>query len=248
MTNRDHSVDRHHVTGYFPGNQSIAERLGKAKSFSDISYNVLFRQLTFSELLCSAISTNHNVLASPSVVQEMKPFLDHLYRCLGYLSTKSSSQRYGKKAKWLQDICDIQRNIFGILNARVPEETTLSGEISKYLQARRMHLSPDEDWHRKSGVVREDTSVADAELVAYALAESVVRDETHKPIAIVTGDIDVVNLVRNCFREVALARIPKALEDLVGKSPIQVYFPNDPSWSKDLSVHQVWPEEVLAVQ
>ncbi|MBS3165887.1 hypothetical protein J4444_02075 [Candidatus Woesearchaeota archaeon] len=80
---------------------------------------------------------------------------------------------------------------------------------------------------------QRDTSYADAELVARSLEFTA---ENADDAAIITGDLDIVNLVRN-FAEFDYSRgLPIEFKDLSLQGTVSVYFPSRERWRPDLEV------------
>lgn len=198
-------------------------RLGAAKKFSDVKQCALNRQAYFCCHFNQIVTSYANLKSVPEVLAEYDAFIKHLEVTLKFFKGRSRVRKPGKKELKLKEIIETHLNTYRILEERSAPQPD-GCLFSSLLKEKRMHFSRDSLYVKRCHPVSQEASEGDADLVGNALANAFIGKET----AILSQDLDIVNLVRNFAQDHHHNLIELGQRKIQGK--VSVYFPSETGW------------------
>jgi len=223
--------------------KSIAITLGAAYNYSKVPIRVLNRFYERTDALCELILKDSKFTASEAIIEEYRPLVNHLENAANHLHRKSSSVKRGNKEIILRTSLERCKDILATLNGRLTPLMRSLGEdgiqdIIRFIYEAKLHHSSDGSWVKRYNKVEKKPSKADAEISAQALLWSSLHQEK---TAILTGDLDIINIIRNFEKYEKLAKLPKSLNEISARM-VGVYLPNREKWDRELELTKAWPE------
>ncbi len=212
----------------------LAKILGKAWRFSDVRYPLLARQAQQSAGIRSAIDENSTIRTISAVMKEHTSYIAHLHYNLRYLREHSVRKKMpGCKESTLTHIIEEHELIHEALQQRLPCYENRSRKLASYLASREYHRSPDGLFMKKKGKngKKGEASPADCQLVGEALLQAA---KSSSEVAIVSADIDIINLLRNVAIQSGKRALPAMFPPATAR--VSVYFPSDENWVPGLGL------------
>src|SRR3989338_1720603 len=207
----------------------IINEMRRRRSLNHTAIDVLLKQEVYAHQICDLVKANNHIQTVPSIVEEYRAYVDILRNFNNGLNLNNGVPSRNESS--LKRIVEYHQQILTLLKERSSSTEQTRG-IAETLRRRRMHRPKDYQFFKSRGIQR-DTSYADAELVARSLEFTA---ENADDAAIITGDLDIVNLVRN-FAEFDYSRgLPIEFKDLSLQGTVSVYFPSRERWRPDLEV------------
>lgn len=228
--NGEHDSNNRHQIKTDP---SILTRIGAAKYFSEVKQSNLNSHASQTKRLQQIILKYKTIVTCPEIITEYTDFINALDCSLSYFKRKSNTKRAGKKEEKLKEIIDLHQTIYKAYRKR--NRGRPQDYCSNILQKRRMHISHD-DLFVKNYRHSNETSEGDAGLVGNALTTAF---ESPGEVAIVSRDLDVVNLLRSFAKHYDLGNLDSDLRGRKIKGSTTVYFPSKDSWVPNLNLEFV---------
>lgn len=227
IMNLDHNVDMKENDDMHQGktDPSLATRLGAASNFSEVKQSNLNRHAAHAQRIKEMVLKYKSIVSCPEIMKEYLDFFEHIDRTRIYFKERSNNKRPGKKETKLREIIDTHRNIYQCFKKR--KKQLHPDYCSDILIRRHMHLSYDRLFTKVSSDVKKDVSLGDAKLVGSALTTAF---EYPGEVAIVTRDLDVVNLLRNFAKFYSLGRLNSELRGRKLQGSATVYIPSKDNW------------------
>ncbi len=212
----------------------FSEILGKARNLRMLDERHLRHQFSHAHGLASIFQSHYSCAATPLVLGEYVNLVQHLQTCYHY-HQKHTRSPFGKKMRLLQAIVHLHKKRYAILSGRLQDHEYLPvEEIVVYANQKRLH-APRGAWFVKSTRAIEETpSKADVEVMAYAIFKAV--EGMH--VSVVTGDLDIANLIFNYGQQAHTNNVPMSLAGF-----IDVYFPNKIGWTESLQLYKMTDTE-----
>lgn len=208
---------------------SFGKYLGAVKGFSELRYPRLQRHYRFISGLEGVVRAQERVSTSVAVVEDYTVLLRHFEETLRFLQQNGSSRRRGKKQEGLERIQEKHLSLYNLLNARALPLCEEAQQLAEYLCEERLHLPRGGlGYQKRYSKVREKTDWSDAALVADAFLSA---RERQKPVALVSVDADVMNLVRNLGKDIHHKKASLDVLYMDITAPVRVYAPAHHGWT-----------------
>lgn len=219
-------------------NGSFGHLIGKARSFSELKVSRLRREEGFANRVKYLLAMFPHVTSTPECMEEYLAFLEHVKGVHAHLS-KHSRNRRREKSEALCRISELSGQIYATLLGRANQHQGQE-ELMECLIKNGMNtpISAGLIKEREEGVSR-----ADASLVSSAFIDSTKEGE--KPVAIVTYDKDITNLVGNLGERCNIDPLFRKSEGIDPKKPVEVYIPERLCLLRLKLVHRFTPEQHL---
>lgn len=204
----------------------LAEDWSVLKSANGFPDDMLNCHVPFSSNLEKIISSQANIVSVPEILVEYNAFISLLATKILYVQREETHEK-----RWrVQTVFNQHGNILRYLRKRVqydPREEI----IQEFLVEFGLHRPTTSMFMKRN--FKSETSRADASLVSAAILDA---KDSGEPVAIVTGDYDIANLVVNFARLYARGLVPTVVQN---RAQINVYFPVRDAWKEKLSLRHM---------
>ena len=184
----DHNKSRE---GDYPG---LDNQIREAQSFAQIRQSDVDRHRARIHDLIAVCEQHSSIVTVDEILNEYEESQEMLDRTLRYLSERDGQQKHYGMRKQLRGICQSHRKLYELLQGRVVN--LVSAEpLVRALLTLDLEKSKDGRFVKKNGRGRDqEIYQRDITLVANAIQAAVEKKD---PIAVMSNDNDVINLVRN---------------------------------------------------
>ena len=206
---------------------SYLDHLRQDDGFPAIHRHRVEQQRNHTNKFGDSLFNNGNIIISPEVLSEYEVYISFLDTANQYFDVRSSFMRNER-----HEIIELHKFIYDLLEKRpAPYENHEVINFPKFLRESTLHKPRDGKFKKWMSPVSSRPSGADSELVGHALGSSywAAVNKTPTKMAIITGDYDMVNLVRN-FGTTIEGSICSGLG-----THVEVYFPSG-NWQNTLGL------------
>ncbi len=214
---------------------SVVLRFGAALNFREVKYRPLVRQAVHAARLYYFIAEHTKIRSVPRVVAEYARSINAFENSRDFLVSHSSTRKRGSKQEALEEAIRYHQLTYELLSER-STVSKISQRIAAAMREQRMHLPREGGYVKRRGKTKEEASIGDTELAAEALAHAVQNPEN---VAVITGDLDLANLIRNFGALLSRNSLPLPLCDLSLQGNVDVYFPSNECWVPQFGVRKL---------
>ncbi|MBI5797901.1 hypothetical protein HZA98_03285 [Candidatus Woesearchaeota archaeon] len=205
--------------------QKIQKDLGFVNNMSRTReagiHGLFMRQEDYAAGLLELLKSYQNIYSTPYIFAEHKKFIQIVRRKVQ--SWRENNRSRKDILSCIERILATHKEIVEILEPRVQQSTEDKCSLT-YQLVRGSYHKPRVGYFKKKDLI-EETSQADAELVSFAVDEAMI---TLGPIAIVTSDFDIPNMLYNL--------VLASNGELGRETEVSVYFPDFNFWPENFDL------------
>ena len=214
----------------------LCKYLGHGLRLHDVRSSLIKCHIEHVSALLDITRRYNHIRATLGVISELGKVQQHYDHTAQYYA-RGKKGVWGEKMRLLHTLRTVHGELFQLLRVRssVYEDAQ---KLKNYLVKHSMH-TPRMNFHVK-GRLKDSTDAADAELVAYSICEALNVSEKGEPVAIVSEDADICNLVANFEEEYHSRRLPfkEMFYAWTLQSQIHMYRPCVEGWRREFKVNR----------